>query len=72
MKTAASYSHWGSNFKLARLAKLSGGQGYARRSWQFSADGRYRFPRRGLVDDHKPKELSGIGDAAAGASRATA
>lgn len=62
MKTAASYSHWGSNFKLGELAKLSGGQGYARRSWQFGADGRYRFRVEVWSMTYKPKELSGIED----------
>lgn len=62
MKTAASYSHWGSNFSIGELAKLSAGQGYARRSWQFGPDGRYRFRVEIWSMTYKPKELSGIED----------
>lgn len=62
MKTAASYSHWGSNFSLGELAKLSRGQGYARRSWQFGTDGRYRFRVEVWSMTYKPNEVSGIED----------
>lgn len=61
-KTSANYSHWGSNFTAGELAKVTAGQGYARRTWQFGADGRYRYRLEVWSMTYKPRELSGIED----------
>lgn len=59
-KTGASYSHWGSNFSLPEMTKLFSGQGYARKTWQFGTDGRYRFRLEVWSMTYQPDQLSGI------------
>jgi hypothetical protein len=60
MKTAASYSHCGTHYNVGEMAKLSAGQGYVRRSWQFGADGRYRYRVEIWSMTYQPEALSGI------------
>ena len=58
-KTAANYSQWGTKFTLGEIQKL-GHQGYARRTWRFGNDGRYRYRLEVWSMNVRPAELSGI------------